>query len=72
MNILKLICELDELGYRTEIDSKCIWIIKDTFSLRIDMDKHKIVVREKDKDSLCEISEKILEIVTKLCREVWI
>lgn len=72
MNILKLIYELEELGYRTEIDSKCFWIKKDTFSLRIDMDKHKIVVHEKDKDSLCEISEELFKIVTKLCKEVWV
>jgi len=61
-----------ELGYEYE-DKELIDIIeitKDTFYLRIDSDKRKIVVEEYDKDTLCEISYDLLQAINKQIEEL--
>lgn len=60
----------EELGYKYEnLFENIVLISNNTFSLRIDNDKHKIVINETDEDALCEISENLLLVIQKQIEE---
>lgn len=62
----------EELGYEYKDKEliNIIEIIKGTFYLRIDDDKRKIVIKEYDKNSLCEVSQELLQAINKQVEEL--